>query len=166
MIKVLFVCLGNICRSPLGEGLFRHHVTLAGLEDRFVIDSAGTGNWHVGEQPHVDSQRVARNNGIDLSCQRARQIRPEDLLEFDYILAMDSQNHMDILGLHTASQATAVIKRMMDFAPERGLGDVPDPYFGGPEGFEYTYELLDEASRGLLEHILAERAISKGQQVR
>lgn len=165
MIKVLFVCLGNICRSPLGEGIFRHHVLQAGLGDRFVVDSAGTGNWHVGEQPHVDSQRVARDRGIDLSIQRARQLRPEDLLEFDYILAMDTQNHMDILSLHTAPEATASIKRMMEFAPERGMLDVPDPYFGGPEGFEVTFELIDEASRGLLAHILSERALSKSQGV-
>lgn len=159
MIRVLFVCLGNICRSPLGEGIFRHHVVQAGLLEHFEVDSAGTGNWHVGEEPHVDSQRVARKRGIDLSLQRARQIRAQDLLEFDYILAMDSQNHRDLMAMATAPQATARIMRMMDFAPARGLGDVPDPYFGDPEGYEITFELIDEATRGLLAHIVAEREL-------
>ena len=164
MIRVLFVCLGNICRSPLGEGIFRHHVELAGLGEYFDIDSAGTGNWHVGQPPHLESQRVARERGLDLSNQRARQLIPQDLLDFDYILAMDSQNHRDILSMETASQATARIVRMMEFVPASNLEDVPDPYFGGPEGFDYAYDLIDEAARHLLAQIAAEQHLSLAQR--
>ncbi len=159
MIKVLFVCLGNICRSPLGEGIFRHRVTQAGLEAYFDIDSAGTGNWHVGSEPHHGSQRVASERGVDISGQRARQIRPEDLKAYDYVVAMDAQNLADIRSLDPAGEATARLVRMMEFAPHRGTPDVPDPYFGGPEGFDLVYDLVDEACAGLLEQIIAEHRI-------
>lgn len=159
MIKVLFVCLGNICRSPLGEGIFRHKVAQSGLAPYFEIDSAGTGDWHVGSEPHHGSQRVARDRGLDISDQRARQIRIEDLAGYDYIVAMDSQNYADILALDPAGKATARIVRMMDFAPQRGTPDVPDPYFGGPEGFDLVYDLLDEACEVFLGRIVAEHRI-------
>ncbi|MNX99863.1 Low molecular weight protein-tyrosine-phosphatase YfkJ [compost metagenome] len=153
MIKVIFVCLGNICRSPLGEGIFRHLVQDAGLADRFEIDSAGTGNWHAGKPPHHGSQRVAKERGLDISGQRARQIQIEDLDDYDYVVAMDTQNFTDIRDLDPLRKTSAQVVRMMDFAPARGLTDVPDPYFGGPEGFDHVYDLVEEASRGLLEHI-------------
>jgi len=159
MIKVLFVCLGNICRSPLGEGIFRHLVTQEGLAPYIEIDSAGTGNWHIGSEPHHGSQRVARERGIDISDQRARQIRPEDLTTYDYIVAMDAQNYADIRALDPAGKATARIVRMMDFAPHRGTPDVPDPYFGGAEGFDLVYDLILEACQGLLARIVAEHRI-------
>ncbi|MBO9542293.1 low molecular weight phosphotyrosine protein phosphatase [bacterium] len=159
MIKVIFVCLGNICRSPLGEGIFRHLVADAGLADRFEIDSAGTGNWHVGKPPHHGSQRVAKERGLDISGQRARQIQIEDLDDYDYVVAMDSKNLTDIRDLDPLRKTSAQVVRMMDFAPARGLEDVPDPYFGGPEGFDHVYELVEEASRGLLEHIAREQGL-------
>ncbi|HEY9855169.1 MAG TPA: low molecular weight protein-tyrosine-phosphatase [Stenomitos sp.] len=159
MIKVLFVCLGNICRSPLGEGIFRHLVTQAGLAPYFEIDSAGTGNWHIGQEPHHGSQRIARERGLDISDQRARQIRPEDLMTYDYIVAMDSQNAADIRALDPEGRATARIVRMMEFAPERGTPDVPDPYFGGPEGFDLVYDMVQEACQAMLDRIVSEHRI-------
>jgi len=159
MIKVLFVCLGNICRSPLGEGIFRHLVSQAGLAPYFEIDSAGTGNWHIGQEPHHGSQRVARERGLDISDQRARQIRPEDLMTYDYIVAMDAQNAADIRALDPEGRATARIVRMMEFAPHRGTPDVPDPYFGGPEGFDLVYDMVQEASQAMLDRIVAEHRI-------
>lgn len=160
MIKVLFVCLGNICRSPLGEGIFRHLVTQSGLAARVEIDSAGTGNWHAGKPPHHGSQRVAKERGLDISGQRARQIQIEDLDDYDYVVAMDSQNLTDIRDLDPLRKTRAQVVRMMDFAPARRLQDVPDPYFGGPEGFDHVYELVEEACKGLLEHIAAEQGLS------
>ncbi|HEY9899476.1 MAG TPA: low molecular weight protein-tyrosine-phosphatase [Pantanalinema sp.] len=159
MINVIFVCLGNICRSPLGEGIFRHLVTQAGLSERFEIDSAGTGNWHVGKPPHEGSLRVARDRGLDISLQRARQIQIEDLDDHDYVVAMDTRNFTDIRDLDPLRKTRAQVVRMMDFAPARGLSDVPDPYFGGPEGFDHVYDLVEEACKGLLAHIAAEKGL-------
>lgn len=159
MIKVLFVCLGNICRSPLGEGMFRHLVTEMGLEDRFLIDSAGTGNWHIGAPPHVDSQRVARERGMDISDQRARQITPLDLRDFDYLIAMDSSNKEGILALDPNGRYADKVKLMLEFYPECGMKDVPDPYFGGPEGFSPVLDMIEEASRNLLMQILSEKGL-------
>ena len=155
MPSVLFVCLGNICRSPLAEGLFRHHVERRGLGDRFVIDSAGTGNWHVGSLPHVESRRVARDRGLDISTQRARQIIPADLTTFDWVVAMDSTNHRDILSLPGAEGRSARVLRLLDVLASQVSKDVPDPYFGGPEGFDSVYDLLDEACAAFLDHVLA-----------
>lgn len=160
MIRVLFVCLGNICRSPLGEGIFRHHVSGAGLEHQFEIDSAGTGDWHVGQQPHHGSQLVARQRGLDLSGQRARQILVADLASFDYVVAMDSQNHRDILALVPRQAPRARVVRMMEFAPHLGHLDVPDPYFGAQDGFETVYDMIDAACAGLLAHIARERGLT------
>jgi protein-tyrosine phosphatase len=159
MIRVLFVCLGNICRSPLGEGIFRHLVTRAGLDAEFEIDSAGTGSWHVGAPPHHGSQRVARDRGVDLTGQRARQVQAVDLQRFDYILAMDSENFADLNSLARNSKTTAQIHRMLDFAPRLGMRDVPDPYLGGPEGFDQVFDLVEEACQGLLAAIAQERGL-------
>lgn len=160
MIKVLFVCLGNICRSPLGEGAFRHLVTQHGLEDRFLIDSAGTGNWHIGAPPHADSQRVALARGMNISDQRARQITPLDLREFDYLIAMDQSNKEGILALDPAGRYADKVKLMLDYHPTCGFKDVPDPYFGGPEGFDPVLDLIEEASKNLLAEILEARDLA------
>ncbi len=157
MIKILFVCLGNICRSPLGEGMFRHLVAESGLEDCFAIDSAGTGNWHVGASPHADSQRVALQRGVNIAEQRARQITPLDLSEFDYLIAMDSSNKEGILALDPSGRFSQKVKLMLEYHPTCGLTDVPDPYFGGPEGFNPVLDMIEEASRNLLAEILSER---------
>lgn len=156
MIKVLFVCLGNICRSPLGEGMFRHLVTQAGLDERVLIDSAGTGNWHVGSPPHADSQRVARERGMDISDQRARQLTPLDLREFDYLIAMDSSNREGILALDPHGRHAHKVRLMLDYHPAVGMKDVPDPYFGGPEGFYPVLEMIETACRNLLDEVVSE----------
>lgn len=162
MIKVLFVCLGNICRSPLGEGVFRHLVTEQGLGDRFLIDSAGTGNWHIGAPPHADSQRVARERGMDISDQRARQITPLDLREFDYLIAMDTSNKEGILALDPNGRYAEKVKLMLEYHPTCGIQDVPDPYFGGPEGFYPVLDMIEEASRNLLAEILRDHPVTTG----
>ena len=159
MIKVLFVCLGNICRSPLGEGMFRHLVIESGHVDYFEIDSAGTGNWHIGAPPHADSQRVALERGVDISTQRARQLTPLDLREYDYLIAMDSSNKEGILALDPHGRFSEKVSLMLDHHPTIGLKDVPDPYFGGPDGFYPVLDMIEEASRNLLARILTERGL-------
>lgn len=134
--SVLFVCLGNICRSPLAEGVFRALATEAGDADRFRIDSAGTGAWHAGNPPDPRSIEIAAKYGIDLSAQRARQIRTEDFSEYDTILAMDSSNLTTLRS--RAGAGTAEIRQLLHTPPR----DVPDPYYGGPDGFEEVYRLV------------------------
>ncbi len=147
--SVLFVCLGNICRSPLAEGVFRHLVSEEREGDDYLIDSAGTGGWHVGEAADPRSRSVARAHGLELTS-RARKLVPEDLERFDWVIAMDRQNLRDIKAVATTVDAPAQIHLMRDFE-EGGAGkDVPDPYYGGPEGFERMYELIHEACLGLL----------------
>lgn len=147
-MRVLFVCLGNICRSPLAEGVFRHHVEAAGLSDRFTIDSAGTGGWHVGSPPDERSVAVARTHGIDITAQRGRRFEAADLNRFDYVFAMDRQNLADIQRI--GGEGSAAVALFLDEAPEVGAHEVPDPYYGGPDGFEQVYRMIDAASRNLL----------------
>ncbi|MEB3236034.1 MAG: low molecular weight protein-tyrosine-phosphatase [Candidatus Sericytochromatia bacterium] len=149
--KVLFVCLGNICRSPLAEGLFRHHVERAGLGARFVIDSAGTGGWHAGEPPHPGSRAVARRRGRDISDQRARQVTAADLVDFDLIAVMDAQNLRDMQALANGRASTAVLARLLDLAPSDHRRDVPDPYGEPDAAFDDVYDLLDGSTSALLE---------------
>lgn len=149
--RVLFVCLGNICRSPLAEGLFKRHVTQKGLEQGFVIDSAGTGGWHAGEAPHRGSRAVARRHGLDISDQQARQVRLADLEAFDLILAMDHRNLNDLQALQQARPAHAKIACLLDLAPVDHRRDVPDPYGQDDEAFEDVYRLLDLSTQQLLE---------------
>ena len=153
MVKVLFVCLGNICRSPTSEGIFRAMVINAGLGDLIRIDSAGTGAWHEGEPPDPRGQAAAIKRGYDLSDQRARKVTIRDFEEFDYIIGMDSQNCCDLTAL-APTTAHDKIKLFLDFAPHLGHRDVPDPYYGGPKGFDNVLDLVEEASKGLLEEIL------------
>jgi len=153
--RVLFVCLGNICRSPLAEGLFRHHVTEAGLEARFFIDSAGTGGWHAGEPPHVGSRAVARRRGKDISSQRARQVTARDLVTFDLIAVMDSQNLQDMQALAAGRAATSCLARLLDLAPADHRRDVPDPYGEPDAAFDDVYDLLEASTASLLEAWLA-----------
>jgi protein-tyrosine phosphatase len=144
-ISVLFVCLGNICRSPMAEGLFAHHVAAAGLADRFRIDSAGTGNWHVGEWPDPRMRQTAESHGVVLpSC--ARQITPADLTDFDYVLCMDAANQMNTKALGTG---TATLQLVRDYDPAL-MGDVPDPYWGTEADFEAVYQMLDRTTQSLL----------------
>jgi protein-tyrosine phosphatase len=152
-VSVLFVCLGNICRSPLAEGVFRHLVHEAHLDDRFVIDSAGTGAWHVGEPPDERSIAVARANGVTLEG-RARQARPEDLERFDVVVAMDRENLRDLQRL-SADGAHARVHLLREFDPEGDGDEVPDPYFGGPGGFEAVYRMVRRSCEALLRELRA-----------
>lgn len=151
-VSVLFVCMGNICRSPTAEGVFRHLVEQEGLSHLLHIDSAGTHAYHVGEQPDHRAQQTARSRGIDLSLQRARKVRHDDFEKFDYVLAMDNDNH-HILATMCPVDKDTCLSLFLDFAPERPESEVPDPYYGGPKGFEHVFDLVEEASRGLIDDI-------------
>lgn len=151
--SVLFVCLGNICRSPLAEGIFTSLVAEAGLEDRFEIESAGTGAWHVGERPDARAEMVANQHGVDL-VSRARQITEDDLHHFDYVIAMDRENLRNIQRMADASDADAAIHLLREFDPEGDTGaEVPDPYYGGASGFENVYEMVHRSCRALLDRL-------------
>ena len=152
MVKVLFVCLGNICRSPTAEGVFTALVDREGLTDLVSVDSAGTGDWHVGDQPDRRAQAAAKARGYDLSMQRARQIKEMDFWDFDYVIAMDSQNHSD-LSIMAPTNAQDRIRMFLSFAPKEGVTDVPDPYYGGANGFDHVLDLVEAASLGLLQEI-------------
>lgn len=155
-LRVLFVCLGNICRSPMAEAVFQRQVDSAGLADRFEIDSAGTGGWHAGEPAHRGTQAVLRRNGIAYTG-RARQVQPADLQRFDYVIAMDQENVADLRRLDRAGALDGKLHRLLDFAPG-GLRDVPDPYYTGQ--FDLVYELVNAGAAGLLEFVRAERGLS------
>ncbi len=146
-MKVLMVCLGNICRSPLAEGVLTQKLADRGLD--WEVDSAGTGAWHVGELPDSRSIAVAHNHNIDITHQRARQFQAKDLDRFDLILAMDSSNYQNILKLATSSAQKEKVKMIMNFAQPGYNQNVPDPYYGD-NGFEAVYEMLDEACEALL----------------
>jgi protein-tyrosine phosphatase len=152
MIKVLFVCMGNICRSPTAEGVFRHSVEQAGLSGQIHIDSAGTHAYHIGNPPDERARQAALRRGIDLSKLRARQVTRKDLDEFDYILAMDAENHRRLRELGQPEHA-GKIHFLLDFAPSLNHKEVPDPYYGGAEGFECVLDLTTAAAQGLLADI-------------
>lgn len=154
MVKVLFVCMGNICRSPMAEQVFRHLVAQARLSDQFEIDSAGTLDYHVGARPHSGTQRVLRANGVDVGTHTARQVLPYDLNYYDYVLAMDGDNLAD---LRSFPQGKAKVGRLLDFAPDQPIRNVPDPYYMG--NFEAVYDLITRACRGLLDTIIRERGL-------
>ncbi|HLS88227.1 MAG TPA: low molecular weight protein-tyrosine-phosphatase [Sphingobacteriaceae bacterium] len=144
--RILFVCLGNICRSPLAEGVFKHLVDSEGLSDRFYIDSAGTGNWHVGRPAHPQSRRIAQLNGIQLTS-IARQIQKEELDQWHYIVVMDDKNYSDIMAMEPTS---AQVVRLGDFDPE-GPGIVPDPYGYDDRVYEQVYNQIYRSCRAFLD---------------
>jgi protein-tyrosine phosphatase len=151
MINVLFVCLGNICRSPMADGVFQDMVNKAGLGDKILVDSAGTGSWHIGEKAHSGTRRVLAKHGIDYDG-RARQLGRGDFSRFDYILAMDYDNLSDIKRL--AGNSDAEIRMFLSYAKEAGetnVDEVPDPYYSGR--FDEVYELVAKGSTALLNHI-------------
>ncbi|MGQ9370915.1 low molecular weight protein-tyrosine-phosphatase [Azospirillum sp. ST 5-10] len=156
MVRVLFVCTGNICRSPTAEGVFRHLVRAAGLDDRIATDSAGTTDYHTGEAPDPRSQEAARARGVDLSDLRARRVTPEDFRAFDYVLAMD-RGHLAQLRRLAPADATATVRLYLDYAPGAARREVPDPYYGQGSHFTEVLDLVEEGARGLLEHIRRER---------
>ena len=149
MVKILFVCMGNICRSPTAHGVFRALVEKEGLSELIIIDSAGTHAYHVGNSPDKRSQETARRRGIDLSDLLARRVSEDDFDVFDYVVAMDQDNYMslsEICPMHHVDK----IHMFMDFAPEMRTREVPDPYYGGGAGFERVFDLVEAASQGLL----------------
>lgn len=159
MIGVLFVCLGNICRSPLAEGIFIKKVEEAGLKELIHVDSAGTSRWHIDEPPDQRSAQIARQHGIVLD-HLGRQISPRDMDDFDYIIAMDADNYEDILRVrenHLDGKAEIVLMR--DFDDQRSGADVPDPYYGGQNGFQLVYDLLDESLSNFLDKIIKEHGL-------
>lgn len=150
-VKVLFVCLGNICRSPSAEGVFRKVVQQAGLDERITIDSCGTGDWHVGKAPDSRAIAAAGKRGIDIDHLRARQFNSEDLDRFDYIVVMDRQNLADVRDVWRQHGGTEPVLFLRFGNSEHD--EVPDPYYGGDQGFEHVLDLINEASEGLLAHI-------------
>ncbi|MET0102325.1 MAG: low molecular weight protein-tyrosine-phosphatase [Sedimenticola sp.] len=151
-VKVLFVCMGNICRSPTAHGVFEALVKREGLGERIVVDSAGTHAYHVGEQPDPRSQSTARARGFDLSHLRARKAEAVDFDHFDYVLAMDSDNYANLSAICPQGMQDK-LQMFLDFAPHLGIQDVPDPYYGGSGGFERVFDMVEAASEGLLADI-------------
>ena len=155
-VKVLFVCLGNICRSPTAHAIFRQLVDRAGLTGRIVVDSAGTGDWHVGRAPDPRARHMASVRGYDLSTLRARVVTAEDFREFDYILGMDSSNMANMESLKPGDypgEFQLFLSYGAPGGPCGGQREVPDPYCGGDHGFELVLDLVEDAAAGLLQHI-------------
>ncbi|TCT19647.1 protein-tyrosine phosphatase [Melghiribacillus thermohalophilus] len=150
MIHVLFVCLGNICRSPMAEAVFRNMVEEEGLSEQIRVDSAGIGHWHQGEPPHEGTQNILDQNHISYEGMRARQIKETDWDEFDYIIAMDEQNMRDLEAIRDEYEGVTV-KRLLDLVPDAKEQNVPDPYFTG--NFDYVYDLVSEGCQYLLKEI-------------
>ena len=154
MKRVLFVCLGNICRSPTAHGIFQQRVEEAGLSERIHIDSAGTGDWHVGRPPDSRMQEAALQRGYDLSPLRARQVSAEDFHHFDHILAMDNSNLADLRDIQPAGGAEP--RLFLDYARAADTREVPDPYYGGEAGFYQVIDLVEDAAEGLLKTLQQE----------
>lgn len=150
MTRVLFVCMGNICRSPTAEGVFKRLAEAEGLADEVAVDSAGTHGYHLGEPPDRRTQEAARRRGYDLSCQRARRLAPADFADFDLILAMDREN-LEILMRLCPEPYRSKVGLFMTYARNFDEREVPDPYFGGAEGFERVLDMVEDAARGLVQ---------------
>ncbi len=157
MLSVVFVCLGNICRSPSAEGVFQALVDAAGLTGKITVDSAGTGGWHVGEPPDARAQRVGKALGYDLSAQRARQFQTADFDKFDYVIAMDQSNFENLQRM-VHGEFSGELGLMLDYAGRIG-DEVPDPYYGEIEDYYHVFELLKPAAEGLLAHIRKKHTI-------
>ena len=151
--NVLFVCLGNICRSPVAEGVFRAEVERRGLGDQVLVDSCGTGGWHVGEPPDARSAAVAKRHGVDISPQRARQLSDADYRKFDWLVAMDNTNFANIRR-RAPRKSKAHIVRFTDYVEGAYGTDVPDPYYGDGDGFQRVYDLLEKGAPKLLDAVL------------
>jgi protein-tyrosine phosphatase len=158
--RVLFVCMGNICRSPTAEGVMRKLAAEQSGELELELDSAGTHSYHIGHPPDRRAQAAASARGIDLSAIRARKVEEEDFTRFDLIVAMDRDNLADLEAMRPEA-ATARLALLLDYAPDAGRSEVPDPYYGGPNGFEQVLDLVEEAVRGLLGSLHEERAVPR-----
>lgn len=152
-IKVLFVCMGNICRSPTAEGVFRKLINDLGTSERFFVDSAGTHAYHVGEPADTRAQQTAKKRGVDLSPIRARKVAPSDFEHFDHILAMDADNY-HMLVAASPDIHHHKIKLFLDYALNNDERDVPDPYYGGQHGFDHVFDLVADASQGFHNSVL------------
>lgn len=150
--SVLFVCLGNICRSPSAHAVFADQVSRAGLTGRILVDSAGTGSWHIGNPPDPRTREAAARRGYDLDHLRARRVERQDFERFDYVIAMDRKNLDDLRRLQPPTFG-GHLDLLLAFDPSLGVAEVPDPYNGGEQGFEHVLDLVEAASAGLLEHI-------------
>ncbi len=155
-MKVLFVCLGNICRSPTAEAVLRSLAAREAPQLSLVVDSAGTAGYHIGDPPDPRSQAAGRARGYDLSALRARQVGPADFHHFDLLLAMDETN-LAALRERSPAGARSRVQRFLDYAPGSGHREVPDPYYGGPAGFEQVLDLAEQGARGLLAVIASRR---------
>jgi protein-tyrosine phosphatase len=157
-IRLCFVCLGNICRSPTAEGVMLHLVREAGLDDRVVIDSAGTGAWHAGERADPRSRAEAQSRGVDLPSV-ARQFTARDFDAFDYVIAMDRKNRVDLGRLAVSDAHERKLHLLRSFDPGADGPDVPDPYYGGDDGFARVYDICEAGCRGLLAHLRKEHGL-------
>ena len=153
-VKVLFVCMGNICRSPTAHGIFQSRVDAEGLGELILVDSAGTHSYHIGSPPDLRSQAVAKTRGIDLGGLSARRFIAEDFTEFDYLLGMDRSNLADMLAIKPEN-ASAQVDLMLAYSEKFGQQEIPDPYFGN-DGFDMVFDMIDDASHGLLRKIRAQ----------
>lgn len=154
--KVLFVCLGNICRSPLAESIFRHKAAERGVADEFEVDSAGTSGYHVGAPPDARSVATALGRGVPVKG-ASRQVQREDLERFDYVIVMDTENFEAVERLRRETGREVRVHRLREWDPEGGELDVPDPYYGGSDGFERVHDLVERSCEALLDHLLSER---------
>lgn len=159
MVRVLFVCMGNICRSPTAEGIFRELLRREGLEEAVETDSAGTHGYHVGRPPDPRAQEAAARRGVDISDLRARAVDSFDFEAFDYILAMDEAN-LEWLRTEAPSAAHERIRPLLDYARRHDATEVPDPYYGGRGGFEHVLDLVEDAAQGLLEAMRREHGLA------
>ncbi len=149
-VSVLFVCLGNICRSPTAEAVFRERVIAAGLEAHIRIDSAGTGDWHIGRAPDPRTREAGARRGYQIDNQSARQVIPPDFYEFDVVLAMDNTNRADLQAMQPAD-VNVTLGRFLDYSTAASVKEVPDPYYGGEDGFDRVLDLIEGGADGLLD---------------
>ena len=161
-LSILFICTGNICRSPTAQGVFGYLLEQTKLQDRVQVDSAGTDSYHVGASPDTRSQATAKAHGIDLSSQRARRISPADCDAFDYLIVMDD-GHRRTLNMRLGQHCGAKISKLLDYAKDNSYrhDDVPDPYYGGSGGFERVYAMIEDGCQGLLEDV--QKRLDDGQ---
>ena len=156
--RVLFVCLGNICRSPAGENIFRHQVTESGLSDCIACDSAGTAGYHIGKSPDARMTKAMRHRGYQVTG-GARQFTPDDFNRFDLILTMDDDNYRDIISQARSNDQRKRVRCFTDFCTEHEETEVPDPYYGGDEGFEFVADLIEDGSAGIIAHLRKTRGL-------
>lgn len=155
-VRVMFVCLGNICRSPTAHGVFRDLVQRSNLQDAIEVDSSGTGDWHIGHAPDSRASAEAQRRGFEISDLRAMQVTGQHFFEYDYVLAMDNKNLADLKAMQP-SNSKAVVTLFLEFASDLDETEVPDPYYGGDEGFARVFDMIENASEGLLEEIVRAR---------